>query len=1176
MNFACRRAIAYLSIFVFLFQANVATLTIATIGVASIFPSKSFAQPPSDTPLLDELKAKHNIDDPYRNHSNTDTIYHTLGQPIIDPTRNLTNLLGPNSEVTTTITLPNTSMTGLPPEQLMSQFEGQALGIGLSNTTPTMDANSNLDIKYAKKGTRIFTRDAAGNLVMGITSDEPEYVTGITKEDYLGSAINRSDVTFTADSAYGDDTALITEGQNTRADLATGSHDAARAYQMVTEIADIGLNTTIDPTDPLLDPSRQAYADAQDPANGFFSACTETTEIREEDVHYPVYEDKQCQRNIANNLDYCEVERKLRIPLVVGGSGFSSCGVGCYELNLGGPGDNYYTPNCGSKCGSAIFTESRTVELNLADGFSLNSVSASANFDDHFELLVNGNLAFSQINGVFSYNNRIPTPPPNAGRGFAERGNDSMSRNVTFGVNRHIVPNVKTTYTFATNTLVGGEGEMDMTIQFRFTDLTGEGFGEIITQTPAGCYDAVSNKNPQGVGQPPFPGPGPGPGFPGFPGPIVPVLPNVSPSSIAQDSGDPEPRIPPEDDEPPIDIPGDPPDEPPIDWVGIVGNDLGSCRFDEYEVLEEGTRSYPQEYLNFLGPFFPGDTGNKTWKMNLKNYRCDPLGGRDYCVINAETGLETCYTWEDLRDAPNECAVYEQDPACNLVSSTCSDGWTVEIDGTEYCFNETRDFRCDIGTTITREVERVSNSCIGAVPCAGGDCEFGETESNTRFVEAAVQSSVLQSVDGDMACTDPADPSTCTIFKGEAEYCSWELTGLGMDCCEEPGGIDIFAYVATAQMMLKTNRMAADGLFGETAQGAANSLVDFADGAYTTISDTISTGWNTVADPVSKALSPLTDNITSAYNSLVGNATNTIVDSAGTTVAETAAGASEGLISSALATLQQEAYKLVYDMLPDELANLLFDQVVDQAGQQTGELVINETISNVFGNIMFAYQVYSLAKLALTLLTMCDENEADMGIKLGQRQCFKVGNKYCSKDFLGICYQRRQDHCCYNSILARIIMEQAGPLLSIDTSNCEGLTQAQLATLDFDQIDLSEWVGLMIGSGEIKETANEQELTGPGTLVQSRCETYMERDPQTGLMVQKQNCFNELEGGRELNTYGRQNVSDRTVDRLQDGQVFSDGATRTLVDFANNLDCSVTPRPKVCDYSFDIRDDSSN
>lgn len=1149
-----KKSVAYFAALTLVIQINTPTLVVVASGWMLLVGDAQASEPESDTPLLDELKTKHNIADPYRNHQDTDKIYKTLGEPVVDGTRDLSSVILPSSEPVRTLNLPNTSVSEQDSDELMSQFEDDALALGLSNVAPTGDDQGNLDIRYAKEATRTFTRDENGNLVMQVVEDAPDYVDGIQKEDYLSSEINRNDINFEADNAYGDNEMLLNEGRITHGSLSTGTHASARAYQTVTSIADRGVNTTIPENSAFLTPSRNAFADVQSPTGGFFSACSTTTEVRNESLSFPTYEDVNCQRNIAHNLNYCELSRELRIPFLIEGSNVSSCGLGCYEVELNGhptETDNYYTPACGSRCGSELFGFSTVIGLNLENGFRLKSVSAGATFDDHFELLVNGKLAFSQIDRKFSYSSRLPSVPPNAGRGFAEIGGDNMNmRNVSSGFLRHVNQEANDSYIIDINVLVGGEGDMNMTIRFTFEDETGEGFGEIVRQEPEGCFDLVNPALQENGG--------------GSQSCEVFNNMNVEDPDDLDRYLSPEQRILYEQCQSELEGGGSStdPEETPV---------LSMCRFDGYTPIEQGTRGFPQEYLDYLGPFYPGDTGNKTWKMELENFRCDPLGGQDYCVLNPDTKEVECYDWDELLEQPNQCQVYEEDPSCSLVSTECTDGWSVTIGEDEdgepisYCYNETANFRCETPNSITRPIEREVSSCAGALPCSGADCAFGETESNTRFVEAAVQANILQQVDGDRFCADNNDPSTCKIFTGEAEYCSWEVTGLGMDCCEAPGGLDILSYVMTANLMLKTNKMAADGLFGETAQAGAETLIEYSDGAYTAIKDGVSAGWNAISEP-----------ITSNFNTLVGNSSGEIISKTGEVVADAgssvAGGASEGVISSALAELQQQAYQLVYDMLPEELGNLLFNKVADEAAEGAAEeLVLNETVSSALNAIMAAYAIYSYVKLALTLLTMCDENEADMGIKLGQRQCFAVGGDYCSASFLGICYQKRQDYCCYNSIFARIVMSQAGPQLGKDLTTCEGLTQEELGRLDFSRIDLSEWVGLMIESGSIQDEASETHLTGAGELVGSRCEEFEVEDPNTGIITTEQRCFQELEGGREINTYGRQNVSERTVERIDGALEYSEDIKTEARGVANNLDCSASPRPPVCEFGFDVR-----
>ncbi|WP_265095322.1 conjugal transfer protein TraN, partial [Vibrio cholerae] len=59
------------------------------------------------------------------------------------------------------------------------------------------------------------------------------------------------------------------------------------------------------------------------------------------------------------------------------------------------------------------------------------------------------------------------------------------------------------------------------------------------------------------------------------------------------------------------------------------------------------------------------------------------------------------------------------------------------------------------------------------------------------------------------------------------------------------------------------------------------------------------------------------------------------------------------------------------------------------------------------------------------MLTACTSEEEDMGVQLLGKKCFKTHHEDCDKVF-GVCTNRAKDfHCCYESVISRIIMEQA-------------------------------------------------------------------------------------------------------------------------------------------------------
>lgn len=107
-----------------------------------------------------------------------------------------------------------------------------------------------------------------------------------------------------------------------------------------------------------------------------------------------------------------------------------------------------------------------------------------------------------------------------------------------------------------------------------------------------------------------------------------------------------------------------------------------------------------------------------------------------------------------------------------------------------------------------------------------------------------------------------------------------------------------------------------------------------------------------------------------------------------------------------------------------------------------------------------------VAVLVVQELLKCDKEEVLLNVKRDHRLCHYVG-EYCSKRinlvFTKICVQHKETFCCYNSKIARIINEAARTQLSglswggPQDPACNGLTIPQFQSLDFSQIDFSEF-----------------------------------------------------------------------------------------------------------------------
>jgi conjugal transfer mating pair stabilization protein TraN len=135
-----------------------------------------------------------------------------------------------------------------------------------------------------------------------------------------------------------------------------------------------------------------------------------------------------------------------------------------------------------------------------------------------------------------------------------------------------------------------------------------------------------------------------------------------------------------------------------------------------------------------------------------------------------------------------------------------------------------------------------------------------------------------------------------------------------------------------------------------------------------------------------------------------------------------------------------------------------------------GSTVLYASSTTAGEGVVLAYDPWSLAISAVIYVAMsmmeCNEEEARLALKEGAHLCHSVGT-YCSSclRILGACVsciEQTTAKCCFNSMLARIVNEQGRPQVGKGWGNaegpdCSGFTVAQLQTLDFAAMDLTEF-----------------------------------------------------------------------------------------------------------------------
>ena len=138
---------------------------------------------------------------------------------------------------------------------------------------------------------------------------------------------------------------------------------------------------------------------------------------------------------------------------------------------------------------------------------------------------------------------------------------------------------------------------------------------------------------------------------------------------------------------------------------------------------------------------------------------------------------------------------------------------------------------------------------------------------------------------------------------------------------------------------------------------------------------------------------------------------------------------------------------------------------------------------------MTLYTYYVVAMVIMEMIWECEQEEFELNAQRELGNCHKVG-KYCKTKVAGLCIEERESYCCFNSPLSRIIQEQARPQLGKNWGKakepeCGGLTIDEIGQLNWDTIDLTEWVNLLNLHNLYPTTENVtlETLTGQGSLL---------------------------------------------------------------------------------------------
>lgn len=398
---------------------------------------------------------------------------------------------------------------------------------------------------------------------------------------------------------------------------------------------------------------------------------------------------------------------------------------------------------------------------------------------------------------------------------------------------------------------------------------------------------------------------------------------------------------------------------------------------------------------------------------------CDGTGEAGLVPDLVAGGLvaKTCYaatvkyeltaTMQSAFEEVDTCKVLKANyPDAQLISQECNEEAHGLCYSTDYTYKISTDYTVPSTTTTTT----TTYDCGGVlVRCMGSECAkvTSDTDDSASRAEAIVALTVMQNAKYDKA--------SGKVFSGNVEIChvafGGESSTIGVDCCFRPEPINMGTYIHALYVMYDLG----------SKLGAWDYLMN--------------------TTPVEFLIS-----LKVKFLEMFG-----------------VEGGDLGLMS--LSQIKELIQTQLYNFAGQTMEAILGPEIARQVFAYDA---VSQTYTSFAGNfatafqvVCWAYTIYSVTKLIIQIVYCCDEDDVQLASHRAMKLCTK-GRSYCAEKFLGICLVRKKSFCCFNTPLARIVHEQARPQIgkswgSAKSPDCSGFTAEELSSIDWNQVDLTEW-----------------------------------------------------------------------------------------------------------------------
>ena len=125
-------------------------------------------------------------------------------------------------------------------------------------------------------------------------------------------------------------------------------------------------------------------------------------------------------------------------------------------------------------------------------------------------------------------------------------------------------------------------------------------------------------------------------------------------------------------------------------------------------------------------------------------------------------------------------------------------------------------------------------------------------------------------------------------------------------------------------------------------------------------------------------------------------------------------------------------------------------------------------------------------------LAGCSASERELARERHDGNTHYLGKRCAKKTFFGICIRHEKVWCTFGSKLGRILQEQGRGQLGRGWSDCRGLSVAEIESIDFDRLDLSEFTENML-DGSMEPSVSLPDSGDTGAAMRMRVRDFYSR-----------------------------------------------------------------------------------